>query len=223
MMAFGGLRRHGRSGSSRGPAHGSGAGGGHGHAHGVARAHGRAPATAQPRGPVHHAGGLATRAFFLLTSPRLLFSVMIGFGATGQLFKGSLGGPVLPLVALAGGILFERLIITPIWNLTLRFASRPAVTLESAMTDEATAVTSFDANGEGIISVELDGQIVQLLARLQPADRIPGMKVRAGQRLRIEEVNAATRGAAEKRGALFRELRRAFGAEAGPGATRSMA
>ena len=50
----------------------------------------------------------------------------------------------------------------------MRFASTPASMLESAVTDEATAVTSFDANGQGIVSVEVDGQIVQILATLQP-------------------------------------------------------
>src|SRR5690242_20922060 len=59
------------------------------------------------------------------------------------------------------------------------------------VTDEAVAVSSFDENGQGIVSLELDGQVVQILATLQPQDRLLGPRVRAGQRLRIDDVNAA--------------------------------
>jgi hypothetical protein len=90
-----------------------------------------------------------------------------------------------------GGLLFERVLVRPLWNFAMRFASKPAVTLESAVTDEATAVTSFDANGQGIVSIEVDGQVVQILATLQRDDRaLGGARVRAGQRVRIEDVDA---------------------------------
>ena len=70
--------------------------------------------------------------------------------------------------------------------------SAPALTLESAVSDEATAVTSFDANGQGIVSLEVDGQVVQILATLRPDDRALGTgRVRAGQRVRIDDVDAA--------------------------------
>jgi hypothetical protein len=93
--------------------------------------------------------------------------------------------------AVAGGVLFERVIVSPLWNLAMRFASAPAVTLESSVADEATAVTSFDANGQGIVSLEVDGQVVQILATLSPDDRALGAaRVRAGQRVRIDEVDA---------------------------------
>jgi hypothetical protein len=169
VMAVGGVGRHGR--------------GGH---------HARGRHAPQPRGShgAAAASGL-THALALLTSPRVLFSVMIGFGAAGQAFKGDVPPWTLPLIALLGGILFERIIVTPIWNFALRFASNPAMTLDHALADEATAVTAFDANGEGIISLEIDGQIVQLLGRLQKADHRPGSRVRAGQKLRVEDVNPA--------------------------------
>ena len=69
-------------------------------------------------------------------------------------------------------LLFERVLVSPLWNFAMRFASKPALTLESAVTDEATAVTSFDANGQGIVSLEVDGQVVQILATLRPDDRV---------------------------------------------------
>jgi hypothetical protein len=57
------------------------------------------------------------------------------------------------------------------------------------VSDEARAVTSFDANGHGLVAVELNGQVVQLLATLNPAERAAARKVRAGDRLRVEAVD----------------------------------
>lgn len=124
-------------------------------------------------------------------SPRVLFSVALGLGTAGLVLRPVLGGPVLFAAALTAGILFERILVTPIWNFMFRFASTPALTLESAVTDEARAVTTFDSNGQGLIAVELDGQSVQLLGTLQPSDREMHVKVPAGARLRIEEVDSA--------------------------------
>jgi hypothetical protein len=124
-------------------------------------------------------------------SPRFLFSFFLGFGTSGELLRSFLSGPLLILASILGAIVFERLIVSPLWNFTMRFASTPANTLESAIADEATAVTSFDANGQGIVSLEVDGQVVQILATLQPNDRLLGTRVRAGQRVRIEDVDAA--------------------------------
>jgi hypothetical protein len=124
-------------------------------------------------------------------SPRFLFSLALGFGATGELLQPILGGVPLVLAAVLGAVAFERVLVSPLWNFTMRFASAPATTLEGAIADEATAVTAFDANGQGIVSVELDGQVVQILATLQPNDRLLGTRVRAGQRVRIEDVDPA--------------------------------
>ena len=122
-------------------------------------------------------------------SPRTLFSLFLGFGTAGLLLRPMLGGVTLALASVLGGIIFERFIVSPLWNFTMRFASRPATTLESAVADEATAVTAFDANGQGIVSLEVDGHVVQILATLQPNERLLGSRVRAGQRLRIEAVD----------------------------------
>jgi hypothetical protein len=167
---------------------------GHGHAgHGNgAHSHTGHAIVAGARGAKH--GGRGGRDSFLwaLMSPRIFFSLALGFGAAGELVQPLFpGGVFRAIAALGGALLFERFLVTPLWNLTMRFASQPALTLESAITDEATAVTAFDANGQGIVSVEVDGQIVQVLATLLPADRSLGVRVRAGQRVRIEDVNAA--------------------------------
>lgn len=198
-MAFSGFGRHGgrghgnagHAGTHPGSAHGSG---GHGHA-----------ATGHSGGQVHasghgHSSGHAQSAakqegssnpLLALMSPRVLFSTCLGLGTGGLLLRPVLGGVALFGAALVTGILFERFVVAPIWNFTFRFASTPALTLESAVTDEATAVTPFDANGQGLIALELDGQRVQLLGTLQPSDRAMRVKVAAGARLRVEEVDAA--------------------------------
>ena len=189
-MALGGLGSRGHQG---GGAHGHGGhshAGGHvhgaGHGHGVTEAHSHAGSAAN-----HAHGGFSGRAFWLITSPRFLFSLMLGFGVTGAMLRSVLPGPVLLAAAAVGAVVFERIVVSPVWNFAMRFASRPAETLETAVADEAVTVSSFDDNGQGIVSLELDGQVVQILATLQPQDRLLGARVRAGQRLRIDDVNAA--------------------------------
>ena len=72
-----------------------------------------------------------------------------------------------------------------------RFESREAVTLDSAIEDEARAVTGFDANGNGLVSLEVDGQVVQLLATLAPDERARGVRIHSGDLVRIAEVDSA--------------------------------
>jgi hypothetical protein len=190
VMALGGLGHRGHAGSAaRGHGHASGHGHGNaaGHLHGV-----RYPGHSQVATNVASARSAVSNTLWTITSPRFLFSLALGFGTAGELLRPVLGGPLLAAAALAGGVLFERLLVSPLWNFAMRFASAPAVTLESSVSDEATAVTSFDANGQGIISLEVDGQVVQVLATLRLDDRALGpARVRAGQRVRIDEVDAA--------------------------------
>ena len=169
------LTGHGRHGGAR---HG---GARHGHGHGHARAQG------------HHAHGAArTNAsswLWSLTSPRVLFSLLIGFGTTGLLVRNALSRSVALGAAVIGGLVFERLFVGPVWNFLMRFASAPALTLDSVLQDEVQAVTGFDAEGHGLITAEVDGQVVQMLASLRPEDRATGVRIRAGDRLRVEEVD----------------------------------
>jgi len=133
---------------------------------------------------------VASRALWTIASPRFLFSFALGFGATGIIARQALGGALLSAAAVGGAVLLERALVTPLWNFIMRFASKPAETLESAVTDEATAVTAFDPNGHGIVSLEVDGQIQQILATLSADDRRLGVRIHAGQRVRIDEVDA---------------------------------
>jgi len=111
-------------------------------------------------------------------------------GASGLLLERWLFEPLVAAGALAGGVLFERYVVTPIWNGLWRFASEPAQTLERAVFEVAEAVTDFNAQGQGLIAVELDGQLVQVLGVLREEERAIGVRVRRGRRVRIEEVDA---------------------------------
>ena len=160
---------HGHGGHGHAGHHGSGHGGGHGHA-------------------VHEGAGVRLLG---LLSPRVLFSFLVGAGGTGLLLRPLLVEPLIAAGALVGGYVFERFLVGPIWKLLFRFESRQAATLESAIMEEASAETDFDAMGQGLIRLELDGQVVQLLGTLRPEDRAAVRRVRRGDRLRIEEVDPA--------------------------------
>ena len=178
-MSLTGMGRHGHAGHAH-----------PGHAHTTPHAHDAAANSAATR-TAHAAGGsLTSRLLWSLMSPRVLFTVLLGAGATGLLLRHTLGAGLLAGAAVAGGVIFEAALVRPVWNASMRFASHPALTLESCVTDPATAVTSFDAHGQGVVAVELDGQMVQVLATLLPAERAAGATVHAGDRVHIAAVDA---------------------------------
>lgn len=196
---FGDHLGHGHGGAHG--AHGGGAHGGHGHGghHGGAHTHGHSShaGTGSTHGAARgHAargrGGSRDGNFFLsLLSPRVFFGFLLGFGATGMVLPhSSFSDAVRLIIALCGGVVFEHFIMAAVWNFVFRFASNPARTLESAVCEEARAVTNFDAGGDGLIAVDLDGQVVQLLGSLTPEARSNGVRVRTGDRLFIEAVDS---------------------------------
>jgi hypothetical protein len=167
-------------------------GAGHpGHAAGAhaAGAH-AAGAHAAGRTAAHHTGGLKS-TLLSLASPRVLFSLLVGFGLTGVVARPLLGGIALLVVAVAGAVVFERALVAPLWRGLFRFASNPATTLEGSLLSEARAASGFDNNGQGLVAVEVDGQIVQCLGTLREDDLALGVRVRAGDVLRVEQVDAA--------------------------------
>ena len=169
-------------------------GGGHaGHAgshggHGGHAGHGSAGHSAA--GAAAHLPQPAGARWLSLLSPRLLFSVLIGFGAGGML-SAPLGEPFQFGIAVAAGLAFETFLVGPIWRFLFRFESQPAATLESAIEDEAKAMTSFDVDGNGLVLLEVDGQVIQLLAKLATDDRSRGVRIRRGDLVRVAEVDAA--------------------------------
>lgn len=178
-------------------AHTVGHHGGHaGHAghHGVsARAgmRGGARGAGARSGSLRGAGRVGGRALWALLSPRPLFSLLVGFGAVGSMLGPIVPGVLLLPLAVLGAGVFEFGLMRPLWNFLFRFESAPAMTLESCIGDEARAATSFDAKGNGLIALELDGQVVQVLGSLRPEDRDAGIRVRAGDPVLIDDVDAA--------------------------------
>jgi len=179
LMALFGLGHHGAAGGHGHAGH-AGHGGHAGHA-----GHGHAGHSAHGHGPIGAA------RFASLLSPRLLFTFLAGVGATGLLARPFLVEPFLLAVALSGGVVFEKFIIGPIWKFLFRFESRPANMLESMVMEEAQAMMDFDGKGEGLIKLELDGQIVQLLGALTPEEMSQARRIRRGDLLRIEDFDAA--------------------------------
>ena len=197
VMALGGLGHHVGHAS---PAHHTGPAGplsGHGHHDVSLPSHGHGHSHQSHDGAHASLGGkgFALRPhrgadLWALLSPRVACSFLVGVGASGVLLGHWLFEPLVAAGALAGGVLFERYVVTPIWNGLFRFASVPARTLEQAVFEVAQAMTDFDAQGQGLIVLELDGQLVQVLGILQADERAIGVQVRRGDRVRIEEVDA---------------------------------
>src|SRR3954464_4059989 len=110
--------------------------GGHAHSgHGQAGGH-----ASHAHGQGHGSTGWSWSA---LLSPRLFFSVLVGFGAAGSI-AGGVEEPIRLGLALVGGACFRNFLVGPLWRFLFRFESRAALTLESAVEEEARAVTGFD-------------------------------------------------------------------------------
>src|SRR4051812_24306557 len=99
-----------------------GHGSGHGHGHGVSgHSHaGHGHAGHAHGGHTHHHSGHASHGFSLwaLMSPRVLFSLALGFGFSGETFARLMPGTLLEVTAaLAGAVAFEAILMRPLWNL----------------------------------------------------------------------------------------------------------
>jgi hypothetical protein len=176
-----------------------GMGHGHGpHGHAGHGAHGHAGGHGQVGTHGHNASGHASHVghshdsslakFLGLISPRTLFSLALGFGAVGLVTQNFLPWWLGLPVAVIGALLLETLLVYPYWNWLMGFASAPADTLDSLVRAKARAVMNFDANGSGLIRLELDGQVRQVLGTLRPDQR--GLSVLTGDAVRVEAVDA---------------------------------
>ncbi|PYP66182.1 MAG: hypothetical protein DMD26_08685 [Gemmatimonadetes bacterium] len=164
--------------------------GGHHGAHASPSSHTGHHAVSARAGARSGGGRVGGRALWALLSPRPVFSILVGFGAVGLVLHSILPGAALFAVAALGGLAFEFGLMRPLWNFLFRFESAPALTLESCIGDEARAATSFDAKGNGLVVLELDGQVVQVLGSLRREDREAGVRVRAGDPVRIDDIDA---------------------------------
>lgn len=122
-------------------------------------------------------------------SPMHLFAYLIGAGATGLLLQNVISGVVLNVCAAVGAIAFDFGVIRPLMGFVMKFAGKPSDGLEGTVSQTATAISSFDERGRGLISLTLDGQIVQLLAQLDDAELHHGTTVHKGDEVVVLEVD----------------------------------
>ncbi len=122
-------------------------------------------------------------------SPLTIFSVCLGTGAAGLLLVAHLGKPLTALVALVCGIAFYALITKPMMRIVLSFASRPAETLAGAVAKEAIAIGRFDAQGRGMVTVTVDGELKRLLAHLDREDTQNAVPVAPGDKLLVVSID----------------------------------
>jgi hypothetical protein len=159
-------------------------GAGHAAHHGGAHAGGRgAPGSAARVG--------LGKTLLALLSPMTLFAACLGAGIVGSLLTTwGVSAVLAGLGATAGAVLFNALLIRPILRLVMGFASEPARGLEGVLMQSAEAITAFDANGEGLVRVLVDGQSVDVLARLTEEEHREGARVVRGQTVRVEDVDS---------------------------------
>ncbi len=119
-----------------------------------------------------------------------LFSISLGMGAVGLLCRKFVPLPLLWVLAAAGGIAFSALIVRPIMNLVMKFVSKPSEGLEGMVAKAVEAASAFDAQGKGLVKMTLDGEVVQLLARLERSEQEKGVRVARGETVVITEVDA---------------------------------
>jgi hypothetical protein len=179
-----------------GMVHGGGGARGHGHVggHGHAVGHGHAHTGKGFHVPKALKGGagVKSRASGLLTllSPMDLFAFAMGAGAAGTLLKGILSPPLLVWAALAGAFVVDFLVVKPLFGLAMKFVTKPSEGIEGSVHVTAQALTRFDAQGKGLVQFTMDGQIVQLLAKLDPAEVELGEGVGKGDDVTVVEVDS---------------------------------
>ena len=183
VLAFCGIGFH-HIGIRPGVSHTSHAPGGHVHP---------PPHQTGPQSPGHNTPANQAASNFisgLLTwlSPAYLAGAIIGFGATGTLLAPILHGWLQLGAALIGAYIICFFCIRPLLTGVQKWASLPAKTLTDVLLENGTAVTDFDAKGYGLVRLNLDGQVVQLLGQLVPEEQ-SGARVRSGETLFVRSVD----------------------------------
>lgn len=169
---------------------------GHRHGHAPLRAHGPRSGSHAQDARSGEAGASLLPSLMVLASPRVWLSLLLGFGLCGLLLTAisltaALPGMVLLALAGAGAVAFETLLVQPYWNVLMTFQSRPAQSLASSVQSRAVAVTDFDPSGSGLVSLEFEGEVRQLLATLEGWEQEKGLRVRRGDPLLIQSVDEA--------------------------------
>ena len=74
-------------------------------------------------------------------------------------------------------------------RVVLGFASKPADNLAGAVTQNAVAMNRFDAQGRGMVTVTVDGELKRLLAHLDKEDTENAVVVAPGDTLLIVSID----------------------------------
>jgi len=136
---------------------------------------------------VRHGTASGSRSLLEILDPRLLFSLMALFGASGQLgVAAGLGAGWSALMAVPAAVGLEWAIVGRLWRFAMRFEGQPSSPMETLLYEEVEAVTAF-RNGKGMVRAVKDGRSVQLMARLDEVQE--GDAVRTGDRLRVLDVD----------------------------------
>jgi hypothetical protein len=162
---------------------GHGGAGGHHLGHG---AHGHA-------GHGHDVGGVSVRLgdlFWSLLSPLAFLSICLGVGATGLILQHHLAShAATAILAATGGLALYGLAVRPLTALIFRFESEPSKALEGVTAHTVEAASHFDTAGKGIVLLNVDGQIVRVLATLDAQDQAKAGSIEPGETLTVVSVD----------------------------------
>lgn len=120
-----------------------------------------------------------------------VLAMCMGAGAMGIVGRKFMKQPqfVVIMMAIAGAIVIDFLVVKPLFSMIMRFASTPSEGLEGMISQLAEAATTFDSQGRGLIKLSLDGQTSQVLANLEQSELAAGIQVHKGDRLVVLEVD----------------------------------
>lgn len=183
-----------------GMGHGAGHSGGHiGHDSGHGGhlghdAHGHAGHGHDGHGHGHDSQGEESRGstgfFWQLLSPVTLMSLCMGAGATGLILRDRhLPEAMSALAASIGAVAFYGLVVKPMSTFIFKFASKPSLALEGTTAKTAEAAGKFDQSGRGIVTLNVDGQLVRVLAELEQDDRSTFDMIKPGEQLTVTAVD----------------------------------
>lgn len=142
-------------------------------------------------GRVHSGAARSARwKSILFLSPLDIFAMCLAAGATGLLGREHVPPAFLPWLSFLAGVLLDYGIVRPFLGYFFRLADRPSEVLEETVARSAQAISRFDSQGRGLVTLTLDGQNVQLLAQLDPSEREQGVQVQRGDEVVILEVDA---------------------------------
>ena len=124
-------------------------------------------------------------------SPFDVLAFCVGAGAVGEILRqGGVAPGVTLAAAILGALVFDLGLAKPLLGALLRFESRPSAGLEGSTAQRVEAISRFDAQGRGLVRVALDGQLVQVLAHLDPEERACGVVVAKGDPLLVVDIDA---------------------------------